>query len=179
MPLIPVLADMERNGLLLDLQAFNDFLQEVEQDLAGLTSKIYGLAGGEFNIRSAQQLGDILFERLALPKAGKTKGGALSTSQEALEKLAGKHEIVDTILNTVSWRRRSTYLAPFPKLVDAQGRIHASFNQMATGHGAAVVQPAQFTEYPGARRGRPPHARLLYGRGGQCPGFCFRRLFPN
>ena len=135
-PLIPVLASMERHGLLLDLQAFNAFLQEVERDLAALTAKIYDLGGGEFNIRSAQQLGEILFNRLGLPKAGKTKGGALSTSQEALEKLAGRHEIVDTILDFRKLEKlRSTYLAPFPKLVDPGGRIHTSFNQMATATG--------------------------------------------
>lgn len=136
LPLIPVLAAMERRGLLLDIQAFNDFLQEAERSLDELTRKIHALAGGEFNIRSAQQLGDILFERLGLPKAGKTKGGALSTSQEALEKLAGKHEIVDTILDYRKLEKlRSTYLAPFPKLVDGRGRIHTSFNQMATATG--------------------------------------------
>ena len=136
LPLIPVLAGMERRGLLLDVHAFEAFLQEVEQDLTRLTQKIYGLAGGEFNIRSAQQLGDILFARLNLPKAGKTKGGALSTSQEALEKLAGKHEIVDTILDYRKLEKlRSTYLEPFPKLTDAAGRIHTSFNQMATATG--------------------------------------------
>ncbi len=135
-PLIPVLAAMERRGLLLDIQAFNAFLREVERNLTDLTRKVYDLAGGEFNIRSAQQLGEVLFSRLHLPKAGKTRGGALSTSQEALEKLAGRHEIVDTILDYRKLEKlRSTYLAPFPKLVDAGGRIHTSFNQMATATG--------------------------------------------
>ncbi len=136
MPLIPVLASMERCGLGLDAVAFNDFLREVEADLAALTRKIYRLAGGEFNIRSAQQLGDILFSRLNLPKAGKTKGGALSTSQEALERLEGKHEIVDTLLDYRKLEKlRSTYLEPFPRLADAGGRIHTTFNQMATATG--------------------------------------------
>ena len=135
-PLIPVLASMERYGIGLDRAAFNAFLQEVEADLAALTQKIYRLAGGEFNIRSAQQLGDILFSRLNLPKAGKTKGGALSTSQEALEKLEGKHKIVDTILDYRKLEKlRSTYLEPFPRLADAVGRIHTTFNQMATATG--------------------------------------------
>ena len=127
---------MERHGIGLDRAAFNAFLQEVEADLAALTQKIYRLAGGEFNIRSAQQLGDILFSRLNLPKAGKTKGGALSTSQEALEKLEGKHKIVDTILDYRKLEKlRSTYLEPFPRLADAVGRIHTTFNQMATATG--------------------------------------------
>ncbi len=135
-PLTPVLAGMERRGLLLNIPAFNAFLKEVERELDGLTRKIYTQAGGEFNIRSAQQLGDVLFTRLGLPKVGKTKGGALSTSQEALEKLTGKHEIVDTILEYRKLEKlRSTYLAPFPRLVDKSGRIHTSFNQTATATG--------------------------------------------
>ena len=167
MPLIPVLADMERNGLLLDIQAFNDFLQEVELDLTGLTRKIYALAGGEFNIRSAQQLGDILFERLGLPKVGKTKGGALSTSQEALEKLAGRHEIVDTILEYRKLEKlRSTYLAPFPKLVDSHGRIHTSFNQMATATGRLSSSRPNLQNIPvRGEEGRRMRACFMAGEG--------------
>ena len=166
-PLIPVLASMERHGLLLDLQAFNAFLQEVERDLEALTAKIYSLADGEFNIRSAHQLGEILFTRLNLPKAGKTKGGALSTSQEALEKLAGRHEIVDTILDFRKLEKlRSTYLAPFPKLVDAGGRIHTSFNQMATATGRLSSSQPNLQNIPvRGEEGRRMRACFTAGEG--------------
>ena len=136
LPLIPVLAQMQKRGIGLDLNAFEVFLKEVLAELENLTAEIYLQAGEEFNIRSSQQLQHILFDRLELPKAGKTKGGALSTSQEALEKLAGKHEIIDTILEFRKLEKiRSTYLEPFPQLVDETGRIHTSFNQMATATG--------------------------------------------
>ncbi len=136
LPLIPVLAQMQKRGICLDLQAFSLFLNEVQNELEHLTKEIYQQAGQEFNIRSSQQLQQILFETLKLPKAGKTKGGALSTSQEALEKLADKHPIIDTIQEYRKLEKmRSTYLEPFPQLVDANGRVHTCFNQLATATG--------------------------------------------
>ena len=135
-PLIPVLAAMECVGVNLDLRAFGVFLDEVQAELEKLTRAVYEQAGGPFNIRSTQQLSEILFTKLGLPKAGKTRGGALSTAQEALEKLAGKHPIVNVILEYRKLEKiRSTYLEPFPRLVDAHGRIHARFNQLATATG--------------------------------------------
>ena len=136
LPLIPVLAQMQKRGINLDLQAFSLFLNEVQSELERLTKEIYQQAGQEFNIRSSQQLQQILFETLKLPKAGKTKGGALSTSQDALEKLADKHPIIDTIQEYRKLEKmRSTYLEPFPQLVDASGRVHTCFNQLATATG--------------------------------------------
>ena len=136
LPLIPVLAQMQRRGITLDLEAFSKFLAEVEQNLEQLTEQIYSQVGEEFNIRSSQQLQHMLFDKLGLPKAGKTKGGALSTSQTALEKLAGKHTVIDTLLDYRKLEKmRSTYLEPFPRLVDAAGRLHTCFNQLATATG--------------------------------------------
>ncbi|WP_027187297.1 DNA polymerase I [Desulfovibrio cuneatus] len=136
MPLVPVLARMEERGITLDTTAFSDFLQEVQQNLEQLTLRIYQQAGFPFNIRSSQQLADVLFTSLALPKAGKTKGGAMSTSQEALEKLQGKHPIINSLLEYRKLEKlRSTYLEPLPRLADAAGRIHTTFNQTATATG--------------------------------------------
>ena len=136
MPLIPVLADMEEAGVRIDKAAFAAFLDEVQKDIGALETRIYELAGGPFNIRSSQQLGDILFSRLELPRAGKTKGGQASTSQEVLEKLAGKHPIVDAILDYRKLEKlRSTYLEPLPKLADGQDRIHTTLNLLATATG--------------------------------------------
>ncbi|MDL2209447.1 DNA polymerase I [Desulfovibrio sp. OttesenSCG-928-O18] len=136
MPLIPVLKDMEEAGVRVDKAAFADFLAQVQADLDKLEKHIHELAGGPFNIRSSQQLGDVLFTRLELPKAGKTKGGMASTSQESLEKLIGKHPIVDAILDyRVLEKLRSTYLEPLPRLADADDRIHTTFNLLATATG--------------------------------------------
>lgn len=136
MPLIPVLKDMEEAGVRIDKTAFADFLAHAQTDLDRLEKRIHELAGGPFNIRSSQQLGDVLFTRLELPKAGKTKGGMASTSQESLEKLTGKHPIIDAILEyRVLEKLRSTYLEPLPRLADADDRIHTTFNLMATATG--------------------------------------------
>ncbi len=136
LPLAPVLARMEERGIAIDHKAFADFLTETQTDLDRLTAQIYELAGRTFNIRSSQQLSDVLFTVLELPKAGKTKGGAMSTSQEALEKLTGKHPIIDAILEYRKLEKlRSTYLEPLPHLADASGRIHTTFNQTSTATG--------------------------------------------
>lgn len=136
MPLVPVLAAMEERGVAVDLKALAAFLDEVQIDLNRLTARIHDLAGRSFNIRSSQQLADVLFGVLKLPKAGKTRGGATSTSQEALEKLSGKHPIIAALLDFRKLEKlRSTYLEPLPKLVDASGRIHTTFNQTATATG--------------------------------------------
>ncbi len=135
-PLIFVLAHMEHTGIAIDPAAFAAFLHDVQQELDTLTQNIYDAAGTTFNIRSAQQLGNILFSTLNLPSAGKTKGGQLSTSQERLEKLAGQHPVVDAVLAFRKLEKlRSTYLEPLPKLTDEHGRIHSQFNQWATATG--------------------------------------------
>ncbi len=136
MPLIPVLYDMERAGVRIDKNAFSSFLDEVQRELDRLDAEIHRLAGGPFNIRSSQQLGDVLFVRLGLPRAGKTKGGLASTAQEALEKLTGKHPVIDALLEYRKLEKlRSTYLEPLPRLADADGRIHTTFNLLATATG--------------------------------------------
>ncbi|MDR2892419.1 MAG: DNA polymerase I [Deltaproteobacteria bacterium] len=136
MPLIPVLLDMQKVGLGIDQKAFAAFLELTEKELAVLSEGIYQDAGRIFNIRSAKQLGEILFDDLGLPKARKTSGGQASTSQEALEKLAGKHPILDKLLEFRKLEKlRSTYLDPLPRLADAQGRLHTSFNQSSTATG--------------------------------------------
>ncbi|WP_462263861.1 DNA polymerase I [Desulfovibrio piger] len=136
MPLLPVLAGMEQSGVAIDAAAFRAFLDDVQGRLDQLTAHVYELAGTQFNIRSAQQLGDVLFSGLGLPAPRKTKGGQASTSQQTLEKLAGQHPVVDSILQYRKLEKmRSTYLDPLPRLVDPQGRIHTTFNQKATATG--------------------------------------------
>lgn len=135
-PLVPVLVDMERAGIAIDHAAFASFLDEVNADIERLTIEIQAQAGGPLNVRSSRQLGQVLFETLGLKPSGKTPGGALSTGSEALERLAGRHPIVERILEFRKIEKlRSTYLEPLPRLVDAKGRLHTSFNQLATATG--------------------------------------------
>lgn len=136
MPLVPVLAAMEQQGIAVDSAALTAFLQEVQSQLDNLTTEVYAQAGGPFNIRSAQQLGEVLYTKLNLPTAGKTRGGQLSTSHDSLEKLAEQHPVVEKIQEFRKLEKlRSTYLEPLPKCVDAAGRLHSTFNQCATATG--------------------------------------------
>ncbi len=135
LPLVPVLAGMEANGVMVDMTAFHHFLDEVRDELSALTKSVYDMAGEEFNIRSSQQLAHVLYEKLGLKCKKKTSGGQLSTSQETLEALAG-NEVVDAILRYRKLEKmRSTYLEPLPKLTDTEGRLHTTFNQQGTATG--------------------------------------------
>lgn len=135
-PLIPVLAEMEKAGISIDLEAFKDFLSEVNERINELTRTIHDRAGEPFNIRSSQQMATVLFDTLGLKPGGKTPKGALSTANSVLEKLSGQHEIITDILEYRKMEKlRSTYLEPLPKLVGPNGRIHTNFNQLATATG--------------------------------------------
>lgn len=136
MPMIWVLAEMQEIGIAIDPAAFHAFLKDVQKRLDELTSEVYREAGEKFNIRSARQLGEVLFDKLHLPGAKRTKSGQISTSQAILEKLAPKYPIVDTVLELRKLEKmRSTYLDPLPRLMDAQHRLHTTFNQEATATG--------------------------------------------
>ncbi|MFW5490566.1 MAG: DNA polymerase I [Desulfovibrio sp.] len=136
MPLIPVLADMENAGLAIDLEAFAEFLKDVQEQIDVHSGRIIELAGEEFNIRSSQQMAEVLFNKLGLKAKGKTPGGVPSTSSTVLEKLHDDHEIIPEILEfRMLEKLRSTYLAPLPRMVDANGRLHTTFNNLATATG--------------------------------------------
>ncbi|MCL1889925.1 MAG: DNA polymerase, partial [Desulfovibrionaceae bacterium] len=157
MPLIPVLLDMQRRGLGIDLAAFKTFLDESQAELDRLTNGIYTSAGREFNIRSARQLGEVLYSLLDLPKARKTAGGQISTAVDALEKLQGRHPIIRLILDYRKLEKlRSTYLEPLPRLADAQGRLHTSFNQNSTATGRLSSSSPNLQNIPvrGSQGGR-------------------------
>ena len=136
LPLVAVLANMEKLGIKVDVKAFKEFLLEVEKGLDDITKTIYSYANKEFNLRSSRQLAEILFSDLKLANPKKTKSGQASTNQEVLEKLIGIHPIIDSILEYRKLEKlRSTYLEPLPKLVDQNGRIHTTFNQKGTATG--------------------------------------------
>lgn len=132
LPLIPVLAGMERAGIKLNAGLLNRLAGEAEIEIKGLEKKIHKLAGEEFNINSPKQLKVILFEKLGLSSDGnkKTKTG-LSTAAGELEKLIGEHPIVEEILQYRELSKLlSTYLLALPELVNQNtGRIHTSYNQ--------------------------------------------------
>ena len=110
MPLIYVLAEMEATGVKLDTNALKQSSEVLSQQLSTLEESIYDLAGQSFNINSTKQVGEILFDKLKLDeKAKKTKTGGYSTSEEVLEKIRGKHPIVDKLLDS-SGNRKDSYL---------------------------------------------------------------------
>ena len=138
MPLMPVLAKMERHGVRLDTAALADTERLFAERLATLEQEIYALAGHEFTITSPRQVGEVLFEELQLnAKAKKTKSGQYSTSEEVLESLRGKHDIVGKILAHRGLKKLlSTYVEALPKLINpATGHLHTSFNQAVTATG--------------------------------------------
>ncbi|MFO7573782.1 MAG: DNA polymerase I [Bacteroidales bacterium] len=138
MPLIRVLADMERNGICLNNEDLKGYAIQLREQLIALEKEIYHLAGQEFNIASPKQLGDILFLRLKLDSdARKTKTGQFSTNEEILQRLAHKHPIVDKVLEYRGLSKLlSTYVESLPQLISKKtGRIHTSFNQAVASTG--------------------------------------------
>ncbi len=135
LPLLTVLAQMEWHGIAVDSACLNGLSADFARRAAGLRQQIYALAGTEFNINSPKQLGEILFDKLGLPHGKKTKTG-WSTAVGVLDKLADKHEIVALVLEYRSVvKLQGTYSDALPKLADAHGRIHTSFNQAVTATG--------------------------------------------
>jgi DNA polymerase-1 len=135
-PLTEVLVRMQKRGVRIDQAKFREFLEMVQAELDRLTAAIHEHAGEDFNIRSSQQLAEVLFSRLGLKSKQKTPGGAPSTSMSVLEGLSGQHPIIGDILEYRMYEKlRSTYLEPLPQLADSGGRIHTTFNQLATATG--------------------------------------------
>ena len=138
MPLMPVLAAMERAGVRLNTEALRQVGEQHTREMREIEQEIYALAGEEFNIQSPRQVGVLLFEKLHLnDKAKKTKSGQYVTSEEVLERLRTKHPIVEKILQYRGKRKLlSTYIEALPKLINPRtGHIHTSFNQTITATG--------------------------------------------
>ena len=138
LPLVPVLADMEFVGVKVDPRVLRSLSSEMDEQLVGLTRRIYESAGGEFNINSPKQLGEILFEKLNLPmlkKTRKTKG--YSTDQTVLEELAVSYELPRLILEYRQLTKlKSTYVDTLPSLIHPEtGRVHTSYNQAGAATG--------------------------------------------
>ena len=136
LPLVEVLVSMERTGVFLNRAKLASQSEAAGRKLTALESEIFALAGHTFNVNSPKQLATVLFEELGLPAVKKTKSG-FSTNAEVLEGLRQAHPIIEKLLEYRLWAKlKSTYLDSMGELIDDEtGRVHTSFNQMATATG--------------------------------------------
>ena len=138
MPLVPVLVNIERNGVLLDTEALKQSSAHFTAQMENIEKEIYELAGETFNIASPKQVGEVLFDKLRIvEKAKKTKTGQYVTSEEVLESLRHKHPVVEKILEHRGLKKLlGTYIDALPQLINPRtGRVHTSFNQTVTATG--------------------------------------------
>ncbi|MDQ2834910.1 MAG: DNA polymerase I [Acidobacteriota bacterium] len=145
MPLVPVLLRMEQAGVRIDSKVLGDMSNRLAVEIDNLAERIYGMAGEtmgddsahRFNINSPKQLGEVLFNKMLLPKPMKYgKGKVVSTAQDVLEELAEHHPVAALVLEYRQLSKlKSTYLDSLPQLVDAEGRVHTTFNQVGTATG--------------------------------------------
>ena len=170
LPLVPVLAAMERTGIYVNRAALERELAAANARIDALVTEIHALAGTEFNISSPKQLGEVLFERLDLAagsKVKKTKTG-YSTNAETLEELRDRHPIVDKVLTYRMWTKlRSTYLEGIGALIrPATERVHTSFNQTVTATGRLSSSDPNLQNIPvRTEEGRAVRALFAPGEG--------------
>ena len=142
-PLIPVLADMQREGVAVDAEFLQEYSVELAGDIQNLQTNIFETVGSSFNLDSPKQLGEVLFEKMGVEYKGKkTKTGQYSTNEETLAKLRNEHPIVNSILNYRELTKlKSTYVDALPKLINSRtNRVHTTLNQTiaATGRLSSV-----------------------------------------
>jgi DNA polymerase-1 len=137
LPLVPVLLRMEAAGVRIDSSVLSAMSTRLAVDMDTLADRIYQQSGERFNINSPKQLGDVLFNKMMLPKPMKYgKGKVISTAQDVLEELAEHHPVPALVLEYRQLAKlRFTYLDSLPNLVDAEGRVHTTFNQVGTATG--------------------------------------------
>ena len=149
LPLMPVLAKMERRGIYIDISFLSSLAQEVGLEIQKIEHKIYSLAGEEFNLNSPKQVSEILFSKLAIRPPKKTATG-LSTNADVLEELQEKYPIAGAILEYRALEKlRSTYIEALPAEVNPRtGRIHCTFNQSGTATGRLSCQDPNLQNIP-------------------------------
>jgi DNA polymerase I len=151
LPLVEVLAQMEHEGVRIDMDFLNAYSKELQIQALDFQTKIFESAGMQFNISSPQQVGAVLFERLKLSdKPKKTKTGQYQTDEETLVSLLGKHEIIEYIMNFRTLQKlKGTYVDALPLLVKPQtGRVHTSFNQAVAATGRLSSQNPNLQNIP-------------------------------
>lgn len=150
-PLIPILEEMNRHGVMIDKTALTGLSREYHKRLSNLESEIHKIAGEEFNINSPRQLGEILFTKMGLgvAKQKKTASGGFSTKESELEKLKDKHPIISLILDYRELQKLlSTYIDSIPKELDKESRLHSSFIQAGTTTGRMASQNPNLQNIP-------------------------------
>ncbi len=137
LPLAPVLAGMERDGVRVDHKALEAMSRTMEREIRSLEKTIWEMAGSEFNINSPQQLAEILFDKMGLTLGGRRRSKPRSTAADVLEELALTHELPKKVLEYREFSKlKSTYVDALPKLIHAEtGRLHTSFSQTGTATG--------------------------------------------
>ena len=131
-PLVPVLADMEFEGVKIDKDFLDDYSKQLGKEIVQVEQEVYELAGVRFNLASPKQLGEVLFDKLKIPYQGKkTKTGQYSTDEDTLSKLVNEFEIAKKLQDYREWSKlKSTYVDALPLLINPKtGRVHTSFNQ--------------------------------------------------
>ena len=145
MPLIEVLSDMEQTGVKIDRSMLAAYSQSLSKELAQIEAEAREMAGeAQLNLSSPKQIGQVLFEKLAIdPKAKKSAKGSYSTDEETLSMLADRHPIVNKILDYRALKKLlSTYIDPLPRMADSASKLHTTFNQALTATGRlSSVQP--------------------------------------
>ncbi|WP_316802588.1 DNA polymerase I [Pedobacter nototheniae] len=137
-PLVYVLADIEKEGVRIDIETLKNYSTELEKDIIKFEQNVYDKAGVKFNLASPKQLGEVLFDKLQLdPKAKKTKTGQYQTGEDVLTALANKSDIVQDILDFRQLQKlKSTYVDALPLMVNPKtGRVHTSYNQAVAATG--------------------------------------------
>ena len=135
LPLIPIIEEAQAHGILIDSDHLKKLSVKYHETQDEITARIYAHAGGEFNMNSPKQLGEVLFDKMGLTVKGlkKTEGGARSTRESELVKLKGAHPIIEDILSYREIQKLlSTYIDNLPHLVDDSGRLHTTLNQAGT-----------------------------------------------
>ena len=166
LPLVPVLLRMEQVGVRVDSDVLRALSNRLSVDIDNLAERVYAMAGEtmgiggphRFNINSPKQLGDVLFNKMLLPKPMKYgKGKVVSTAQDVLEELAEHHAAPALVLEYRQMSKlRSNYTDQLPTLADAEGRVHTTFNQVGDGDGKALVdepEPAEYSDSDGSGAG--------------------------
>ena len=170
-PLVPVLARMEDAGVKIDLAALEQMSGKLQREAAAKARDIYERCGVEFNINSPKQLGDVLFNKLALPMPVKYgKGKKISTAVDVLEGLAAEHEVPRLVLEYRQLTKlKSTYVDALPALIRSQsGRVHTTFGQTGTATGRLSSANPNLQNIPDSHRTRARDSRGLHCRAGTC-----------
>jgi DNA polymerase-1 len=168
MPLVPVLLGMERAGVRIDVNVLAGLAKELNAEMSQVSEQIFEQSGQRFNLNSPKQLGDVLFNKMKLPKPLKYgKGKVVSTAQDVLEELAVHHPVAAQVLSHRQLAKlKSNYVDSLPLLADSEGRVHTTFNQVGTATGRLSSTNPNLQNIPiRTEKGREIRAAFIAGPG--------------